>query len=194
MQTNTWENHYQNTKHNPPAKLLQQAIAFVTHRHKALDLGAGALSDTKFLIREGFDSITVLDQQASVKTALDELSSNTVVFVQSSFEDFLFPENEYDLINAQYSLPFNKPSSFNEMFSKLSKSLQAGGIFTGQFFGLNDEWNKNKREMTFHSLEQVQKLLQNFRIIELREEEKDSRLANGDPKHWHVFHVIAQRL
>ena len=34
----------------------------------------------------------------------------------------------------------------------------------------------------------------NMNVIELREEEHDGVTARGDKKHWHVFHVIAEKL
>ncbi|MDO8550913.1 MAG: hypothetical protein Q7S39_12285 [Ignavibacteria bacterium] len=47
--------------------------------------------------------------------------------------------------------------------------------------------------MTFHTKQQVENLLSDMEIIELTEEDKDGRTANGTPKHWHVFHVIARK-
>ena len=79
------------------------------------------------------------------------------------------------------------------MFGKLKASLKINGVFVGQFFGTRDEWNKEDSVMTFHSQKDVQELLSNMYIIEFKEEEKDGTTAKGEPKHWHVFYVIAQK-
>jgi len=71
-------------------------------------------------------------------------------------------------------------------------TLKPGGIFVGQFFGIHDEWNTPGRPMTFLTREQAEELLRGLKIIEFTEEDVDSHVADGTPKHWHVFHIIAQ--
>lgn len=48
--------------------------------------------------------------------------------------------------------------------------------------------------MNFHTREDVQDIFSEFRLISLEEEEKDGITALGESKHWHVFHIIAQKL
>ncbi len=193
MPKSDWEKFYAITKDRPPSSLLVRAINLVKNRSHALDLGAGALKDTKFLLAQGFNKITVVDSEPLAELLGKEFSSDQIKFVHSKFEDFSFPKNKYDIINAQYALPFNPPSTFDSMFSKLANSLKTGGIFTGQFFGVNDEWNGQRPEMTFYSIDEVKSLLSTMEILELEEENRDSRLADGTPKHWHAFHVIVKK-
>lgn len=193
MPQNTWDEFYEITKVKPPSPLLVRAMEFVTNKDHALDLGAGALKDTKFLLFEGFKKITAVDQEPAVAEIAKKLEQNKIEFIQSSFEDFKFPDNEYDLVNAQFALPFTRPESFNRVFHDLKQSLKPGGIFTGQFFGNNDKWKGNRPELTFHTIEEAKALLEDMEIIEFKEFEEDSHLANGTPKHWHVFHVIAKK-
>ena len=123
----------------------------------------------------------------------EAIKSNKLHFFVSAFADFDFPKNEYDVASAMYSLPFNPPESFDVVFEKIKSSLVEDGIFCGQFFGVRDEWSTNQK-MTFHTKEQVDKLLSDMKVILLDEEEKDDKTANGTPKHWHVFHFIAKKL
>ena len=46
--------------------------------------------------------------------------------------------------------------------------------------------------MTFFTREQTEDELKGLRVVEFREEDVDSHVADGTPKHWHVFHIIAQ--
>jgi tellurite methyltransferase len=39
----------------------------------------------------------------------------------------------------------------------------------------------------------IEELLNGLRIIKLDEKEYDGTIANGKPKHWHVFNVIAAK-
>jgi tellurite methyltransferase len=49
------------------------------------------------------------------------------------------------------------------------------------------------RPMTFLTRERAMELLRGLEILEFDEEDVDSHVADGTPKHWHVFHIIAQK-
>ena len=187
-----WEAFYRNTKETPPSALLVQALESVLRKEKALDLGAGALKDTKFLLQQGFE-VTAVDQEPVLTEMAEAVGSARLHAVVSSFEAFDFPEDAYDIANATYALPFNPPETFEAVFRQMKDSLAPGGVFCGQFFGTKDQWNANPR-MTFHTKEQVEALLGGLEVIKLAEREWDGRTADGTPKHWHVFDVIARKV
>ena len=187
-----WKDYFQNTKNKPPRPLLVKALSYVKNKNKCLDLGSGALNDSVYLISEGFKHVTALDKEPVAKEIADKLPNDKLTYTISSFEDFEFPENEFDLINAQYSLPFISPAKFNEVFGKIYKSLKTEGILAGQFFGNKDEWS-NDGNMNFHTKEEVEHIISNFEVLELNEEEKDGPTAVGDIKHWHVFCFILRK-
>ena len=186
-----WSEFYKITKNQPPSNLLVKALEYVVRKGKAIDIGGGALKDARYLLEQGFD-VTVVDKEELMAKAAEVIHSKTLHAVVSSFVDFDFPKNTYDLASAMFSLPFNPSESFDQVFEHIKKSLVAGGIFCGQFFGVRDEWSTNP-DMTFHTKEQVEKLLSDMKIIELNEKEWDGKTATGTPKHWHVFHVIARK-
>jgi hypothetical protein len=139
-----------------------------------------------------------VDENAEALTYLRELSpglpAERLHQVQSSFEDFPFAAHApFDLISAQFSLPFTRPDAFAPMFARLTAAIRPGGIFAGQFFGVNDQWNRQGRPHTFLTREQAEELLHDLGVIELVEEDADGQVANGNPKHWHVFHILARR-
>lgn len=187
-----WKEYYEITKNSPPTKLLVKALEYVAKKNKAIDIGGGALKDTRYLLEQGFD-VTVIDKAELMAKEAELVKSNKLHYIISSFSDFEFPKNEYSIASAMYSLPFNSPESFGAVFAKIKESLISGGIFCGQCFGIRDEWSTNQK-MTFHTKEQVENLLSDMKIILLDEEEKDGKTANGTPKHWHVFHFIAKKL
>jgi SAM-dependent methyltransferase len=188
--SSSWEKFYEITRTSPPWPRLQRAVALVEHKGDALDLGAGAGRDTVYLLQEGFH-VTAVDRERSSIAILEALPQQNLKLVQSAFVDF--PFETYDIINAQYALPFNPPETFNQLWAKIKQALRPRGIFTGQFFGIHDEWNKPDVPMTFHSKEQVEELLSDLEIVELREEDSDGTTADKTPKHWHVFHIIARK-
>jgi tellurite methyltransferase len=188
-----WQEYYQITKNRPSSELLLRALSFVKHKSTALDLGAGALMDSKALIKANFNIVIAVDQEQVPEELIKDINSNNFKFIRSSFEDYNFQENFFDLINAQFALPFNSPQTFDRVFDKIKKSLKPGGIFVGQFFGIRDEWAKENRSMTFHTKEKVTELLADMDLLEMSEIEKLGKQANGQSKYWHFFAVIARK-
>lgn len=186
-----WLEYHEKTKDKPPSKLLQESIVFVKPKGKVIDIGGGALSDVKYLLEQGFD-VTVIDQEEKVKASADALGKEGLHAVTSTFADFDFPENTFDLASAMYTLPFNPPETFDRVFENIKHSLTKDGIFCGQFFGIRDGWSNNPTR-TFHTREKIESLLSDMETISLIEEETDGKIANGTPKHWHVFHFIARK-
>ncbi len=193
MIDNTWKEYFEKTKNKGPRPLLVKAVEFVKEKDKALDLGSGAFNDVNYLLTVGFNHVVAVDKVSVADEILKNLLPAKVSYIISRFEDYDFVENNFDLINAQYSLPFIEKESFNKVFDKIIKSLKLGGVFTGQFFGDRDEWNKGDEKMTFQTKEEAQALLQGLKVIEFTEEEKDGNTAVGMSKHWHVFHFLAVR-
>lgn len=183
-----WQSYYDDTKDRQPAKILVEALSFVANKNRALDLGAGALTDSKYLLSLGFEVVAVDQERFS-----DQIDDDKFSFVQSSYGDYEFTENSFDLISAQFSLPFNGADGFEVLWQKIISSLKSGGIFVGQLFGLNDEWNNSETKLVFHSKKQVEDLLAGLEILKLVEIERDGKLASGEPKHWHLFNIIIRK-
>ena len=189
-QSSRWSSFYESTKELPPHESLVQALELVPVREAVLDLGAGAMRDTKLLLKAGFEKVVALDAEPINQN--NEISDVRLEVVIEPFESYTFPEDSFDLVNAQFSLPFTSPDAFDDVFNKLQASLKKGGIFVGQFFGKNDEWSGNPK-MTFQSVEQVQEILSNMEVLKLEECEEDGTTAVGTSKHWHVFYITARK-
>jgi cyclopropane fatty-acyl-phospholipid synthase-like methyltransferase len=187
-----WGEYYQITKAKPPRKLLVEALEYVVKKDKAIDIGAGALRDTKYLLERGFD-VTAVDQSPLIVEMATEISSDKLHAIVSSYADLAFPKEAFDLASAMYALPFNPPESFDEMFKRVKGSLVKGGIFCGQLFGDHDEWKDNSK-MTFHTSKEAKELFSDMEMIKFEEKEEDDFTANGTAKHWHFFNIIARKV
>jgi len=181
-------------KFDPPRPLLMRAAALAATRDHALDAGAGALNATKYLLSAGFAHVTALDSAPASQKAAEELSPDQLTFVLSRFEDFAYPAEAYDLVNAEFSLPFIRRENFAAVFVRLLGAVKPGGLFTGQLFGLNDSWNTPEGGMNFHARGAVEQFLRGFDIVELEEEDHPGKTKLGEPKHWHIFHILARRI
>jgi tellurite methyltransferase len=188
----TWSDFARVTKDNPPWPLLEKAVSLLGRTGYALDLGSGGGRDTRYLLASGWH-VTAVDREPYAIALLAEHPHERLKAVQSTFEDFVYEHEKYDIVSAQFTLPFISRSRFNDVFDRIKGSIKAGGIFTGQFFGIHDEWNKPENDMTFLTRQEVDDLLSDMEVIEIREEERMGGTAAGTEKYWHVFHVIAQK-
>jgi SAM-dependent methyltransferase len=189
-----WEKYFEKTKNAEPRKYLINAIQYVKTKEMALDLGAGTLRDTRFLLEHGFKKVVAVDGEKMFKNFAKEIHNERLEAKVSNFEDFDYQESLYDLINAQYSLPFMKQKYFNDVISKIKKSLKINGIFVGTFFGDKDGWNtKEGKIKNFQTKEEIKSLFADFEILELLEKEEDKPTVNEEIKHWHTFHVTVRK-
>lgn len=185
-----WEEYLAKTANNEPSKLLLEALSYVSSKGNVLDLGAGALNEADFLSGLGY-SVTAVDSNPDVQEYLAGLK-HLVHLEIKSFDAFSFPSDYYVVVNARYSLPFNKPETFMDVFSRMTNSLKIGGVFVGQLFGTEDEWS-NRTDMNFHTKKQMESLLTAYKIHKLVEKKGVRPTATGPDKFWHIFDVIAEK-
>ena len=190
ISNNNWNEYYKKVKKNP-RKLLVKAIKYAKNKNYALDLGAGNLRDTRYLLKNKFMHIDAVDKSKEIYQFAKELNNEKITIYRMTFNKFNF-DKKYDLINAQYSLPFMNKKDLFKVLPKIKKSLNKSGIFTGEFFGVRDSQNRDK-SMTFLDIKEAKKIFNNLKLIYFYEEEKDGKTAIGEEKHWHIFHFIAKK-
>ncbi|MDP1879391.1 MAG: hypothetical protein Q8K60_00460 [Parachlamydiaceae bacterium] len=198
-ESSKWGNYYLNTIHTEPHKTLILALKYFQLENNignAVDLGAGAGRDTIFLLKAGWQVFALDAEQLSIDVIINqidsELLSNLKVAVVP-FSEMIIP-NELNLINASYSLPFCKPEDFALCWKKIMNGLIIGGRFCGQFFGVHDEW-ANSPNLTIHTFDDLMKLFENQFVIEyLQIENGLIPCANGELKHWHIYHIVAKKI
>jgi tellurite methyltransferase len=187
-----WREFVRNTADAPPWPQLERAAALFQEPGDALDVGAGAGRDAKHLLRLGW-RVTAVDASPSAAEALRSLPGQRNLRVLVSAAENFAPAT-YDLVNAQYSLPFIARDHFDETVRRLRDSVRPGGVMAATFFGTSDEWNVPDSQQTFSTRSDIERLFAGWDVIDLTEAEADGHTADGTPKHWHVFHLIARRL
>lgn len=151
------------------------------------------MRDTKFLAKN-FEKVIAVD-----KNDLENLPNVSdfpnINLVQCKFEEFGFARYNFDIINARFSLPFVSPVNFEIMWKELTNSLTQNGIFVGQFFGTEDEWNGHNSDKSFHSQTEVEELIkqQNLKVLKLEEIKKAGFVNITEPKFWHYYNIVAQK-
>ena len=76
------------------------------------------------------------------------------------------------------------------VWERIVDALRPGGRFCGQLFGDRDEW-ATEDDMTFQTREEAECLLSGFELERFDEVEEDGKTALGQPKHWHMFNIVA---
>lgn len=188
----SWAEYFEKNKHQTPPALLEQTIKLVDNREHALDLGAGPLTGAKLMLSFGFKKVTAIDQEPSIKNYRDKIPVKQLAIRIKSFEKLKLPINTYDLISAQYSLPFTSPAHLPALIDQIKKSLKPNGYFCGQFFGPQDDWNTPTTTLCFHSRTEIKSLLKPLEIIYLKEKNHLGSTSDGQPKNWHIFEIICK--
>jgi SAM-dependent methyltransferase len=195
----SWSAYYDAQSGREPRELFRRALDMIDQPDivdaecLAIDLGAGDGTETLELLRRGW-CVLAIDRE---HTSIQELDRRVPQQVAdryegrvAAFETLTLPRAR--LVYAGYSLPFCPPSAFPRLWREIEGALRPAGTFVGQFFGVKDDWSSDP-DMTFFTHADVVDLLAGFRVLDLKEEDRDGTSFDG-PKHWHLFHVIASRV
>ncbi len=156
----------------------------------ALDLGAGTGRHAVWLLERGW-RVEAVDADPEALAALTERVpvGSPLTLQAASFEEATFPPCRLAL--CVFSLFFTRPESFEDVWQRLVTAIEPGGVFAGQFLGPSDEWVGTG--LSVHSRAELEALLTGFEVLHFEEIDRPGQTAEGTPKHWHVFHVVARR-
>jgi len=190
-----WDEYYEKMQEREPRQLLLDVLEKYPAEDSlhAIDLGCGEGTETLIMLARGWHVHAVDGDTGGIKRLTNRVSPEVQTRLQtqvSKFEDVILPSA--DLLHASYSIPFCDPDKFPAFWNKIINAIKPGGRFAGQFFGVNDTWAYRK-DMTFHTREQVHMLFDDFEIESFHEQDEDGEATTG-LKHWHVFTVIARKM
>jgi tellurite methyltransferase len=198
-----WQRYYEAAGDAPRETLLLALARFGregagtpgTHDRFAVDLGCGTGRDTAELLRRGW-RVLAIDAEAEAierlerRDDLGDRPDERLATQVARFEKATWPPA--DLVNSSFALPFCAPRHFPAVWNRIVTSLRPGGRFSGQLFGDRDGW-ATESDMSFQTRGEAEELLRGFQLERFDEVEEDGTTAVGDPKHWHVFHVVARK-
>lgn len=179
----------------------------------ALDLGCGEGRDTRELLRrpgpvrwqvvahdgsaEGLDlltrSLTPAERRRirTVQAYMEDIPSRFRAGLPAPAIAARPRIAQFDLVNASFVIPFCKPRAFPALWSWITARIAPGGRFAGQLFGDRDTW-AHVRRTTGIPRARLDRLFSGFILEQLREDETDGVTTMGEPKHWHVYHIVAR--
>lgn len=188
-----WADYYDEYEDREPREMLVRVLgAFGSGEHEAIDIGCGSGIDTLGMLRAGWRVFATDAEPDGIRRLRarvpDELSPGLRAELARMEEVELPPA---DLVWAGFSLFFCRPDRFGDVWSRILTALRPGGRFAGQLLGDRDTWAPDPNISSF-SREEALALFDELEIEEVEEEEKDGD-ACSEPKHWHVFHLVARR-
>lgn len=198
-QVEDWAGYFDVVAGKPPRDTLMLALKLFDAEppprfpRLAVDLGAGEGRDSAELLRRGWrvEAIDAHPQSiARTWNRSDLVSADRLTTTRATYEQCLLPACE--LLNASYALPFCSPPAFDAVWARIGAAIRPGGRFSGQFFGDRDTWatipgRSHQTESKVHAM------LVGWEVEHFQIEENDKPTSMGDPKHWHVFHVVARK-
>jgi SAM-dependent methyltransferase len=188
----SWTRYYDAVGDEPRDTLLD-ALGRFAEAGVAVDLGFGTGRDTFELLRRGWRVTAIDSEPEALRRLLADVAAGDRPALETQvarFEDAVLPP--CDLVNASWSLPFCAPARFGEVWARIEDALRPGGRFCGQLFGDRDGWAPAD-DITFLTRGEAERLFDAFEVERFDEEEEDSQTAVGDPKHWHVYHVVTRK-
>lgn len=180
-----WSSYYEATQDKPLHPLLAELSNVLPPEGVALDLGCGTGIASRMLLDHGLEVIAV----DSEEEAFERMGDLPVEKTLADLASYVPPP--CDVAVAQFSLFFLPQTDFLAFWDRLVKVLKPGGLFCGQILGVNDDWAK--RGYSVFDAEGVSKLLADLDVLSYEEAERDGETAMREPKHWHVFHIIARK-
>jgi tellurite methyltransferase len=189
----TRESYASLNRRGRPNALLVDAIGQVRERcGYALDVGAGPLNDTDFLLRAGF-SVHAVDRDPHAVAIALAIGHPRLNMVQADIRDIPIAKGTYALVAAIHVLPFLPRADLPAVMSALIEGLSSGGILCCTFLGPGDAWADRRPQMTFLSRAEITPLLSALAPITFTERRYDGKNASGEPKQWHVFRCIFRK-
>lgn len=184
-----WKSYQENTFRTKPNYLTVHLINKLNF-NSVVDLGCGSGNDTVYMLKKG-KKVTAIDgslNEEFIISRINEDEQKRLVLDSHNFEDVLIPKT--DVVLSLFSLPFCKPSEFNNLWNKINNALDKDGIIVANLFGERD-WHMNDERVSNHTKDEVLDLLKDYEILKWKEQEYT---RESDNTHWHYYDFIAKKI
>lgn len=126
--------YYENTSGALPTPIVKDFIDMKVSPSNAIDLGCGAGRDTIFLIKNGWNVLSI-DRENTKEIISNQLNNEELKkfrFKTQSFEDIKLEKT--NLLVANFSIPFCNKEHFNNFWRNITDSILKNRIFRWKLF------------------------------------------------------------
>lgn len=123
------EKYYDNTETDLPHKNVKKFIEMKIKAGNAIELGCGAGRDTIYLIKNGWNVISIDRENVEnrIRKRLEQEEIEHFKFQRQEFENIILEES--NLLVANFSLPFCNKNKFCELWNKINNSILSERLF-----------------------------------------------------------------
>lgn len=172
---------------NPFHQILEP---FLSSQGRALDLGCGTGRSALWLVSHGYTVDAIDRDPESLQIARQRIGDiPTIRLVESNFADFEL--SSYDLALSLFSVFFQPQKDFDALWPRLVEAISPGGLFAGQLIGPDDDW-ADESTSSFQR-PALDRLFERFSYEHIEEVRRSGKTIWGEPKKWHLYHVIARK-
>ena len=126
--------YYKNTEGAGPNPIVKKFIEMNIKPTNAIDLGCGAGRDTIYLIKNGWQVLSI-DRENTKEIIVSKLNSEEIKkfrFKSQNFKDIELEKT--NLLVSNFSISFCDKEHFNEFWNKITDSILKDRIFRWKFF------------------------------------------------------------
>ena len=128
--------YYKNTVNALPNPIVKKFIDMNIKPTNAIDLGCGAGRDTIFLIKNGWNVLSI-DRENTQEIISNKLNNEEIKKFRFKSQNFENVELEKtNLLVTNFSIPFCDKEYFSKFWKKINNSILKNRIFCWQFFGI----------------------------------------------------------
>ena len=126
--------YYKRTENLDENFNLKKFILMNIEPNTAIDLGCGAGRDTIFLIKKGWQVISIdkVDTSSIIRNKLDDNEKKRFKFICQDFEELNLKQN--NLLVANYSLPFCNKNYVPTLWKNICNSININRLFCRKLF------------------------------------------------------------
>lgn len=182
-----WTQYHERVAEKPNSLVVSILEKFVTGKSACIDLGAGNLRDSKFLLAQGFERVVAVDK-----------SEESLGFISDGIELHIMPIEEYEIEKDTFDFVFScntlfflAPYQIALLFRKILAGLRPGGIFTCNVLGMEDQWVVTGGRVSAFTEPQIKALCKGFKILDIGD---IKYIAESEhPKFWHLWSIVVKK-
>lgn len=190
----SWHDYLAKIKRLPHWDILEKAVALLPEGStNVVDCGCGVGNNSQYLIDKGLD-VHAFDKDANAVNVCRMRFINQAKYsvCLSNLDSFIYPPT--GLVVASTCFFFCNPQHFANCWHNLSQSIQAGGVFCGDFLGLDDTWERQGVEAVIRFSEaEIKRLFSSFEIIEWHEKNTTGNNISGQKVNRHTHTLLVRK-
>ena len=156
---------------------------------RALDVGPGDLSNTRYLLDRGF-AVDVVDRNPAVADRAAALDHPGLRPFSTDIRRFPIERKRYDIVVALSVMKALPVPAIVSILAAAQAGLADAGVLCCTFLGNRDSWARRGPPGTAFTRAECRLLVSGWTDVRLEEIEFDGRDRCGAEKHWHWYALL----